>query len=136
MKFRYKRYSSSVLRPVVPIGISYKDKSVTYEVLIDSGADICIFDSEIADILGIKIKTGTKQSVSSITGTSEFYYIHEVTLNIGGWKHKAKVGFLKNINKQGYGIVGQMGFFDKYSVKFDLNKEEIELKESINLRLN
>ena len=120
----------------MPIKIIYKNKSVIYEVLIDSGADICIFDAEIADILGIQIETGTKQTVSGITGTSEFYYIHEVTLNIGGWKHKAKVGFLKNINKQGYGIVGQKGLFDRYSVKFDLNKEEIELKESINLRLN
>ena len=136
MKFRYKRYSPSVLRPVVPIEISCKNKSVIYEVLIDSGADICIFDAEIAQILRINILSGEKQTVAGITGTPEFYYIHEVTLNIGGWKHKAKVGFLKNISKQGYGIVGQKGFFDRYSVKFNLNKEEVELKESINLRLN
>jgi len=29
----------------------------------------------------------------------------------------------------GYGVVGQNGFFDIFVVKFDLIKEEIELKE-------
>ena len=28
-----------------------------------------------------------------------------------------------------YGVVGQRGFFEKFTVKFDLKKEEIELKE-------
>jgi len=27
-----------------------------------------------------------------------------------------------------YGVVGQNGFFDNFIVKFDLSKEEIELK--------
>ena len=29
----------------------------------------------------------------------------------------------------GYGVVGQRGFFDKFVVKFDFLKEEVELKE-------
>jgi len=45
MKFRYKKYGPSILRPIIPIEIVYKDKSVPYEVLIDSGADFCIFDA-------------------------------------------------------------------------------------------
>ena len=133
MKFRYKRYSPTILRPVIPILIANKNVSIQYEVLIDSGADICIFDAEIAEILGITIQSGEKQTVSGITGIPEFYYLHAVTLIIGGHKHKTKVGFLKNYNNQSYGVVGQKGFFDKYSVKFDLNKEEIELKENSKL---
>ena len=38
MKFRYKKLALDTVRPVIPIGITYKDRSVQYEVLVDSGA--------------------------------------------------------------------------------------------------
>mgnify|MGYP001607964096 FL=1 len=39
------------------------------------------------------------------------------------------MGFSYDIAKHGFGILGQKGFFDIFVVKFDLVKEEIELKE-------
>ena len=33
------------------------------------------------------------------------------------------------MGRYGHGIVGQLGFFDHYIVKFDYAKEEIELKK-------
>ena len=128
MKFKYKKYGTSILRPVIPIEISYQDRSVPYEVLVDSGADFCIFDAEIGELLGIDITNGEPQEVGGITGKVETYYVHTVTIKVGGWPYKAKVGFLHNIARLGYGVVGQKGFFDVFIVKFDLLKEEIELK--------
>lgn len=52
-----------------------------------------------------------------------------MTLKVGGWPYSVKVGFLPNIARLSYGVVGQKGFFDIFVVKFDLLKEEIELKE-------
>jgi len=129
MKFKYKKYAPGVLRPVIPIEILHKDVAVPYEVLVDSGADICIFDAQIAEILGIDLKNGKEQKVSGLTGISESYYLHPVTISVGGWEYKVEVGFLSNIGKFGYGVVGQKGFFDIFIVKFDLIKEEIELKQ-------
>lgn len=40
----------------------------------------------------------------------------------------ADVGFLKEMGQYAYGVVGQKGFFDIFVVKFDLIKEEIELR--------
>jgi hypothetical protein len=58
------------------------------------------------------------------------YYVHNVTLKIGGWRHEnVRVGFMPSLSKHGHGLLGQYGFFDLYSVKFDLPKGEIELKE-------
>ncbi len=129
MRFQYKKYGPGVLRPVIPVEISYKGRSVPYEVLVDSGADFCIFDAEIGELLGINIADGEPQTVGGITGALETYYVHMVTLKVGGWPHPVKVGFLPNIARLGYGVVGQRGFFDIFVVKFDLLKEEIELKE-------
>lgn len=128
MRFKYKKYGPDILRPVIPIEIIYKNLPVPYEVLIDSGADLCIFDAQIGEIIGIDITKGEKQEVWGITGVGEPYYIHPVTIKVGGWFYKIRAGFLPGIAKLGYGIVGQKGFFDLFTVKFDLIKEEIELK--------
>jgi len=129
VKFHYKKYHEGILRPVIPVEIIYKNRPpVPYEVLVDSGADSCIFDTQIGEILEINIKSGEERAVSGITGTVETYYVHPVTINVGGWSFKINAGFLPNISSLGYGVVGQNGFFDKFVIKFDLVKEEIELK--------
>ena len=61
MKFRYKyygktKYGERIVRPVIPITVMSGDKAVKYEVLVDSGADQCIFHSEVASALGINLK--------------------------------------------------------------------------------
>lgn len=129
MKFQYKKYQQGVLRPVIPIEVVYNNRSVPYEVLVDSGADFCIFDAQIGEILGIDIAAGERKEVYGITGVGEDYYVHPVTIKVGGWPQEIKAGFLPNIASLGYGVVGQQGFFDIFVVKFDLLKEEIELKE-------
>ncbi len=110
MKFKYKKLGPGILRPVIPVGIEAGGKALQYEVLVDSGADLCIFDAQIGEVLGIDIESGKKQLVGGITGVQEAYYVHPVTLVVGGWKYKTEAGFLANIAKIGYGVVGQKGF--------------------------
>ena len=129
MKFRYKKYGSGILRPVIPIEIIYKDIAVPYEVLVDSGADYNIFDAQLAEILGIEIHLGKIAKVAGITGVEKTYFIHKLNLKVGGHLFKdIEIGFLEQIGQYGYGVVGQKGFFDIFVVKFDLKKEVIELK--------
>ncbi len=102
MKFRYKKYGQ-VLRPVIEIRVrGKKDESVRYEVLVDSGADLCLFDAEIGEAVGIKVADGKPREV-----------------------------FMPQVAGRAmpYGLVGQRGFFDAFVVKFDLHKEEVELKQ-------
>lgn len=127
MKFRYKKYGPGVLRPVIPIIVTYNSIEVPYEVLVDSGADLCIFDAQIAEILGIDVLKGERRSVSGLTGFPEFYYLHNISIKIGGKDFRIEVGFM-SMRSYSYGIVGQKGFFDKFVVKFDLQKEDIEIK--------
>ncbi len=128
MKFKYKRYGN-ILRPVIPIKIQSGGHSVSYEVLVDSGADICIFDGGIGDILGLNVEGGERQSVGGIAGQSASYYLHDVEIEVGGWPYNIKAGFLRNVaGGFNYGVVGQRGFFEHFVVKFDFQKAEIELK--------
>lgn len=139
MKFPYLKLSLpqrseffglSILKPIIPIKISAGREELRYAALIDSGADFCIFDAEIGEYLGLNIKSGKREEfggIQEIRGAETF--LHNITINIGGWNYKTVVGFSYDIAKHGLAILGQKGFFDIFVVKFDLLKEEIELKE-------
>ena len=133
MKFKYKRYGR-VLRPVIEISLKNGGHSVRYEVLVDSGADICLFDADIGEAIGIDIEKGKPQEVFGVGGKASVYYLHPITIEVGGWPYKIEVGFMSNVagRVMSYGLVGQKGFFDNFIVKFDLFKEEVELKQRIN----
>jgi len=139
MKFPYLKLSlpqrseffeSTILKPIIPLKISVEGEELRYAALIDSGADFCIFDAEIGEYLGLDIKSGKREEFGGIQerGGAEAF-LHNITINIGGWNYKTVVGFSYDIAKHGFGILGQKGFFDIFVVKFDLLKEEIELKK-------
>jgi hypothetical protein len=139
MKFRYQKIATKeseafperkfILRPVIPVILEHKGKKVGYRALIDSGADYNIFHTQIGEILELNIKSGKKEIFGGISGEKMTAYFHYLNAEIGGWEYKLYCGFSYGIPPFGYGVVGQKGFFDIFVVKFDLLKEEIELKE-------
>ena len=126
MKFKYKKYSPQILRPVIPIDISYKEKSIRHEVLIDSGADKNILNAEMGEYLGINVKKGRISKVAGITGVGEPYYLHSINITLGGYTYRIETGF-KYEYRWSFGLLGQMGFFNLFIVKFDYRKGEIEI---------
>ena len=78
------------------------------------------------------VKSGKKEEVGGIVGEEKAeVFFHKVVLNIGGWDYETIAGFSYGIAKFGHGVLGQKGFFDIFIIKFDLLKEEIELKPRI-----
>src|SRR3989344_3401981 len=129
MKFRYSRYGS-ILRPVIPIKLKNGKQEIGYEVLVDSGADLCIFSAEVGEAVGIDIEKGKPREVMGVGGKYSIYYLHPVTIEVGGWPYNIQAGFMPDVagHVMPYGVVGQMGFFENLIVKFDLQKAEVELK--------
>ena len=138
MRFRYQKIRTKeseafperkfILRPIIPIILERKNKKVGYKVLIDSGADYNIFHAVIGEILGLNVKSGKKEIFGGISGGEMTAYFYLVNVEIGDWKYELYCGFSYDIPPYGYGVLGQKGFFDNFIVKFDLLKEEIELK--------
>jgi len=141
VKFKYHKINLSppsdffgklIFKPIIPIKIIKDDIVLQYAALIDSGADFCIFDAGLGEYLGLDVKSGAEVQfggIQSLGGAKA--YIHNITIEIGGHKFVTEIGFSYDISKNGYGILGQKGFFDKSIVKFDLEKEEIEIKERV-----
>lgn len=137
MKFKYIKaplkqkspiFGSHILKPIIPIELKHKEIHTRYAILIDSGADFCIFDAWLAEYLGIKLENSKFVIFSGVSGSPAKAFFAPVEINVGGWKFKAEVSFSYEISPRGYGILGQKGFFEYFTVKFDLKKEEIELK--------
>lgn len=133
MKFHYARYGKT-LRPVIPVKLRFGGNEINYEVLVDSGADLCIFDAEIGRAIGVDIEKGNKQEVFGIGGKASIYYLCKVQIEVGGWMYEIEAGFMPEVagRVMSYGVVGQRGFFENFIVKFDLLKEEVELKRREN----
>jgi hypothetical protein len=130
MKFDYKRYrtvaGTIIERPVIPILIRNPrtQRSVGYAALIDSGADHCIFSSEIADIIGIDLATGERDDISGVVaGARRPIYFHDVEISVGGNVHAIRAAFMPELSLNGHGLLGQYGLFDRFSfVKFEQAK--------------
>lgn len=117
-----------VHRPVIDIFLVFDKKSIEYQVLIDSGADFCIFHTEMADILGISVAKGKKITFYGTGGTPQTAYFHDVQIEIAGWPMDLYCGFSYDMESLPYGILGQTGFFDRFKIEFDYCTKRIELK--------
>ena len=138
MKFKYKKFPAdsipshpdrkNIIRPVIPIYLRNGDKRIGYEVLIDSGADYCIFHSEIGELLDIEIRSGPKTDFFGIGGVKQEAFFHYVDTEVGGEPYKCYAGFSYEIDRLPYGIMGQDNFFNIFVVIFDKKKECLILK--------
>ncbi len=131
MKFRYKKLSTGHVRPIIPVTIKTKSNEVDFFALVDSGSDTCLFPGELGEFLGIDVEAGTLEQVGGvIEGQRRSCYIHRVTICVGGWEYKVKVRFMPDLSRNGYGILGQHGFFDQFThVKFQKPKDVVEIKQ-------
>lgn len=102
------------------------------KLLLDSGADFCIFHAEIGDFLNIPIVEGKREEFGGIVGEKTTAYFHILDITIKGNRYKnIPIGFSYDISPHGYGILGHYKFFNLFKVLFDVTKEQIELREKI-----
>lgn len=143
MNLRYKKFPTnpnnnpfpnqkSALRPVIQIDFESPKGNFAYLVLIDSGADYCIFHSIVGEQLGLDIKKGKELIFYGTSGKPQKAYFHKVSFKIGGSSHECDVGFSYDMEKLAYGLLGQYGFFNKWTVRFEYHKENVEIKAILN----
>lgn len=126
MVFPYLRITPQIKRPIIPVILKSQSQFVIYPALIDSGSDYCIFSIELANVLAVKLSKEKAQFRGIGQDKVEGYW-GEIEAKVGNVSFTIKAIFAE-IGEFGHGILGQKGFFDIFIVKFDLKKEEIELK--------
>ncbi len=96
-----------------------------YECIVDSGATHCLFHSDIAEVLGLDVKSGARQITNGIGGREETW-LHEVMLHIPGGAVRVTAGFKDGLSVAG--LLGMRGFFEHFHVAFDSALQECVLE--------
>jgi hypothetical protein len=104
---------------VAGIKVPGASKGLRIMVLLDSGADHCVFSATFAAALGIDLLTLKKQMTGGVGSSANPTYYADLDIILGpGIEFKSYVGFTSAMDAQGIGLLGQHGFFDYYNVHF------------------
>lgn len=103
------------------------ENKVGYRALIDSGADYNIFPGALANTIDLTFDEKYVREFSGLGGAKIKAYGTDVDLEIGGVRFKTKVYFSPDLPKSGRAVLGQIGFFDHFRVKFEYDIKNIEL---------
>lgn len=137
MKFKYERVGivpcpafpsgHTTLRPIILVTFKHNGVERRYKALADSGADFCIFHSLVGELLGLEVEKGKEARFSGVGGAIMTAYFHTIRASVGKYSYDLYCGFTRDIPPDGYGILGQVGFFDHFQIRFDYKAEEIEI---------
>lgn len=133
MKFPYSKLPSYnpnlkwIARPYIPIKIIGPKRSWEGYGLIDSGADRCLFNSKIAEDIGLDLTKAADENFGGIEGGNLKAKLHKVELEIIGMNEEIEIlaGFIDSSGV--VAILGQDGFFDAFRIKFEKDHGIIEI---------
>ena len=116
------------LLPIVTVQIN-KGKLTTppFEVIVDSGSPNCLFNGEIASLIGIAdITAGPHTTTGGVAPGAELdLYEHDVRLVIGADNYRINAYFANELPVPG--LLGRRGFFDQFHVTFNPDRQALEL---------
>ena len=94
-------------------------QSVRLLVILDTGADACVFPISAASLMGLDILNLPKNYTGGVGNDTNLTYYAEVTIDLGdGISFNTKAGFMQGLESIGLGLLGQKGFFEHYNVEF------------------
>jgi len=129
MKFKYKNFGKNIWKPVIPVVLRNGNQEIEYNVLLDSGADMCLGHAEVGKAIGIAVTSGAKYEFGGITGPG-IAYKHYLEIEIGGYKiPDIEFSFSADLPlNYSFGVLGHKGFFEHFRVIFETSKKLVELK--------
>ncbi len=129
--FEYQTIGSSKLpRPFIPLTLRYHNRSIKIKALVGSGADFCMFDGELLNLLDPDrdLTTLEKIKLSGVGGAAAGYVMH-IEIGIDDRFFPVPAVFSFNFSPDEFGgPAGQLGFFDAYIVEFHRAAMQVMLK--------
>lgn len=88
------------------------------EMVIDTGADYCLFPKRYAEILGIECEVDCiAEKTLGIGGIEAVYQYKELPIKLGDWEGKVPVGFLERDDVPP--LLGRLNCFEAWRVAFE-----------------
>ncbi|MBI5798879.1 MAG: retropepsin-like domain-containing protein [Candidatus Yonathbacteria bacterium] len=133
MKYRYSTLAPVDVnakwtkRPMLQIEVFGAQESRSFEALIDSGADISLFNAEIAEVLGIALSSAHERRFTGISGTIPGYLVENVKIRIDGINDSLFIPVCFVQSPTVGLLLGGEGFFDQCRIKFEKHHDIFEV---------
>lgn len=137
MKFRYRAYKKQDdlnagygKMPLLQVQLKRGKKTIDLDCLVDSGAGDCLFNSDIAEVLGIDLTKAQPRKYEGIGGIVIPGHICSVMLKVKGFAEWTTIeaGFIAENEMP---LLGQSGFFENYEVTFRSYRNQFEVKKKV-----
>ena len=124
--FPYRQNPEGKFFPVVPLRLNFKAQIIDSSALIDSGATISVFRSDVAHDLNLKIENGREIYLGGVGGRIKGY-IHRLNIEIAGKKFLCPVVFSHEYTVS-FNLLGREAVFKQFRIIFEENKELLKLE--------
>jgi hypothetical protein len=130
---------TSVSRPIVALHLARDGKEMVVFAIVDSGADQCVFPASIAEALGIRIPNQRASAFSGSSQLSQVAYFDQVQATIlpmdapniepgqEPLSFPLYAGFCETLEHVGMGLLGQEGFFSRFTLRFETAQNYFEV---------
>lgn len=105
-------YSSIEEGITIPTILILGNITASFQAKIDPGAQVCLFQREIGEELGIDIESGDRIRLGSLTGGSLIAFGHPVTLHTLGLEFDSVVYFAADYGLE-RNLLGRVGWLQK-----------------------
>lgn len=127
ISFPYAKHGD-VYRPVIPIKLFSQKRVVSFDALVDSGADQTTLPGAIAKALGFNVAAGKKRIFSGIGG-SVLTHLHRTNIEVAGIRFSLDVFYSHQWDDMPFGLLGQNGFFSRFDgITFDYKRKTLTLE--------
>lgn len=130
-KYPYYSPTPNVYKPWIFVRLGYKKThkvtSALIPALVDSGADVCFCSKDIGMWLGVQFKGKNPVIFTTANRTSLTTFKEVVSLYFENKQHEFPFYFSDELPRETPIILGQLGFFDKFIIKFDRQNKEMEI---------
>lgn len=125
LSFPYKTDAQGNTFPVIPLTLKSGNKKKEFFALVDSGATISIFRTEVAESLGIKVDNGKETYLGGVGGRIKGY-VHKVDTEVAGKKFLCPIVFSYEYLVS-FNLLGRAAFFKNFKITFEENKNHLTL---------
>jgi len=125
LSFPYKTDAQGNSFPVIPLSLKFSNKKKEFFALVDSGATISIFRSEVADSLGIEVSSGKEIYLGGVGGRIKGY-IHKLEVEIAGKQFICPVVFSYEYLVS-FNLLGRASFFKQFRITFEEKNNKVTL---------
>jgi hypothetical protein len=118
VEFPYMKDAHGRYAPIVYLQAWTGNRWLYLQAYVDSGASWSVFHVDVAQLLGIKLRSARRRYVALGNGSVVPIYLERIRVRFAGLEFMVPAGFSDAL-RVGFNLMGRSGFFDRFQIAFN-----------------